>query len=676
MAEPTQTVEGKVRARGPRRRRRLIAALVFLVVLPEITYLIVGNVFLNSDWGRSVVNRRPEKLQVEWIDGYTLWPGRLVVRGLDMRGRSRRSLWSARVDEVSAQVSPFALMGRTVRVRGLRASEAEVVYVRRRGDGGPSDGGTSDGGTSDGGLNDGEQGDRPPVDEEAAVPGFAGRPEPAPPKPGRKPWHLRFHGFELEDVRRLWIDRVHWQADAEGGRARGTLTVDSRGGPFGLPKVDLELGPGRIRVAEERLAKVQELRFVGSLGAFVPKEHRGLSWLRFLTGHLDLRSSDGGLGLEDHLLRGSPLDLDARGDLEASLDTRNGVLLPGSELTIGSGDISVGYLGFGGWGEGGVGIRVDDGGGTEGPTATVEAHLEVFEVGRADTEVPHAIGQGLRLRATTPNLHLYAPGGDVVARVELPESEIPDITLYNAYLPPSSPLTLLGGVGRLRCRFDLATATNSLSGAVDLQGEGVRIGFEDRRFQGDLDLAVRMPRGRIDTRRLELDGTRLALTHLVAEGGDRADAEGWWAQVDIASGETLLSAPLELEARVEARVKDTAPLVALLEQRRPAVSWVRDLLVVENLELSSQLELQPRDIALRDAQLTAGRKLAISGQLRLAKPPHRGVLHLKYGRLQTAVELLPDGDRDWKLRRSRRWYEERSEAFWRGDDPAEEPPTP
>ena len=112
-------------ARTPRAILWLLASVPFLYV----AYLIAANWFLNSDWGKSKLNRKPEKLSMEWQSAWTWWPGVVDVEGLRLEGHNRRADWIARVDDGDVWIWLPSLVVRHVNILRFPGQGAEIAVT-------------------------------------------------------------------------------------------------------------------------------------------------------------------------------------------------------------------------------------------------------------------------------------------------------------------------------------------------------------------------------------------------------------------------------------------------------------------------------------------------------------------------------------------------------------------
>lgn len=110
-------------------RRRLCIAAIALGLL-YVAYLAAGNAFLHSRYAHELVNRKPEKFQMDWNGGHTWWPGRVVLHEVRMNGHVRRTLWSLQAQRASGRIALLPLLRKQIRVPWVDA-EAVTGSVAR-----------------------------------------------------------------------------------------------------------------------------------------------------------------------------------------------------------------------------------------------------------------------------------------------------------------------------------------------------------------------------------------------------------------------------------------------------------------------------------------------------------------------------------------------------------------
>lgn len=102
--------------RVPPRAQQWTRRVVFALVAVYAFYLLAGNIFINTPLGEWTANRKPEKFQIQWGLGYTLWPGRVSVWDVRMKGHAGRTTWSADAGRAKGRIAIAPLFRKTVRV--------------------------------------------------------------------------------------------------------------------------------------------------------------------------------------------------------------------------------------------------------------------------------------------------------------------------------------------------------------------------------------------------------------------------------------------------------------------------------------------------------------------------------------------------------------------------------
>lgn len=306
--------------------------LGWLLVTVVASYLGGANLALNTSLLEPLINKKPEKLLVEWESGWTLLPGVVHVEGFRVRGQSRKKQWECRLDEGTFHFSLAAFADKTIRITHGRGSGFDF-RIRRR-------------------LAPDE------AELEAAkyfppIEGLTNPPDPAPEdlypqhKTPRKKWFLDISDVELRGPAELWFGRFRVSGR---GLLKGEV-LHRLGETLELPTAVVELEDGELLLDADTLARDVAVRVDGRIEPFDPKGSRGTAVLRHVFGHVridegavpDLRVLDaflpGGTGLG--MTAGTAtvhLDLEkeavgeARGHIEVSMpDAR--LLLVGETVT-------------------------------------------------------------------------------------------------------------------------------------------------------------------------------------------------------------------------------------------------------------------------------------------------------------------------------------------------------
>ena len=165
-------------------RRRLLIALASPSSLAYRGYLGAANWFLASETGDRVINRKPDKLRIDWSRARSWFPGIVVLDDVTIAGASRAFDWTASLDHVRSCCLSGGCRSRpsTVSRSWATASSSASASTMR------------------------SSMSRAPRSRRRARP----RHPPPPrvrrlPSKRRKPWHLELDGIPIKDLREISI---------------------------------------------------------------------------------------------------------------------------------------------------------------------------------------------------------------------------------------------------------------------------------------------------------------------------------------------------------------------------------------------------------------------------------------------------------------------------------------
>ena len=612
---------------------RLAAAAVLGLLALEVLYLAGANLFLSSPLAGRLINRKPDKLLVEYDSAWSPWPGEVRLRGFRIRGQGRAAQWAATAEEISGRIALLPLALKSFQASGVEG-RGVVFRLRRRRDRFP---------------------DLPFATELAPpIPGLENPPEPPPPSPPpgpRRRWSVSLRGVELGDVREVWVDRYRLRGEAAAsGGFELRLKRSARIRPSRL-----EVSEGLIEVGEEQAVSRLRGRLELSSERFDHTEHRGLRAVPFLTMSLSARGRATGLGFLASSLRRWPwLRIEGgSGPLAAELRLAGGHLTPGSRVRFEPRDLTVGFLDYAAAGRGRIELEASD------EELRVRTRFSDYRVHRRGQGAPHIRGSGLLVELRNSGTSFPPSFDRARLAVRMPRAEIPDLSYYNAYLPAAAGLEIRSGRGTVEARFDADLERGSGEGGLDLDADGVRIAYRGVELGGDLSLESRFPRARLAERSFRLDGTRLAVTDGAVAG--RPGDEAWTARISVPRGLLEPGRPTVLRAEVTGTLSDAVPVVAFFAERHPLPAWVLEALDLGELAMKAEVESGQERLAIRGLEAEAD-PLRLAGAVEIAGPADRtGRLLLTYRGLAIGFELRGDSS-DLKLLRARKWFEDAAEA--------------
>ena len=602
--------------------------LIVLLVLGmfEALYLAAGNWALKSGTLAHLLSRKPEKFQVEWSNGHTVWPGIVQLEGIRIRGQSERMQTYIRMDRCIVRMN-LALLA-ACRVDFYRMEgEGFSLWVRRRR----------------------EPGKPHPLDRnEPPIPGLE---QDAPP-PARKsypsPWRFHFGSAIITQVREIWIGpyRTTGQGLAEG-------EVDYRlRGPLAVERALLKMEEATTAVGEEIIADRIRAELDSTVASVVVREHRGRPFMRYLSGRYRASGQVGSLGfLNEALGRSSALSFSGRGVLSTDFTLEHGTVGPDSSITWDGQELLASAAGFTARGKGSLS------GGTGAGDTSIGLVFRWSSITVTREGLPPIVldGPGLTATAAGPRLDLAAEQGELTLTLDLPSSKIKDIAVLSPLLPPKAPLTFLpGSPALIRARLELRGP--SAEGGVWVDGSRVGIGLGNQSLRGGLYAVVEVKKGDLQSGTFDISGTKVGFRAAALSGpGELAKGAPWSGEALVSEGRLHTKVPGDLKVKVKLEMTDTRPVVALFAANYSSVKWFKGILDIKDVTGSAGLAMEGTTTVI-DGVDVLGKGLQMQGRMRLKGGRLNGAFFAQIHRFSAAVSI-ENGKRQWKLTSARKWYD-------------------
>jgi len=504
-------------------KRRLKRVALVLITL-EIIYLVVINLALNLPVTQTLINQvKPDKFAIYWSSAWSLYPFRVNVRGVSANGQIPSQQWQVDAPAASGTISILPLIGRTVNVRNVEVKD--VVYHQRP---------------------------RPKPDKDYAkirrfFPVIKDRqPEETynsaakMPKPKGKRWKINLYDAHAKGDHRIWIYQM--QAVFTGD-VSADVAAQTRRGPFALPEGKFDVALKSLLVnGNPAINKQGHLKGTVAFSPFVPSQNRGIKSLAFLTLDADIRSETNSLAFMNFYLgRFMGMKVDGAGKLEGHLRLEKAKLQPGSRLSATARELSVDLLAHRAEGAGKILVHV----GPKAPATTnVSIAFESLTAFPPESREPLFVGEGLGIAGKGNITLLPIDGRKSTASylsVTIPSVRVPDLRVYQRYLPEKWALKLNGGEGKLWCEAELSE--QQLGAKLKLDSDDADVGLKEYRFKSNLDVELNANSPSITSAGVDVSGSTIRLSEAKLSNEDRRQSEPWYASLEIKKGVIKLPSP-------------------------------------------------------------------------------------------------------------------------------------
>ncbi|UHD17876.1 hypothetical protein [Thiocapsa bogorovii] len=328
------------------------------------------------------------------------------------------------------------------------------------------------------------------------------------------------------------------------------------------------------------------------------------------------------------------LSLAGTGELDTEIVLTNGRAEKGTTLNMPRERLSLAILEHRVDGMGTASLRMEQGG--KRPRFRLDLALDDARLRRRDEPEP-SIGE-VRLDAEIVMTDTLAHGGDSAdINLTLHSARVRDMSIYNAYLPPSTPLSLVSGGATLA--GDLRFSPNRAEGQLLLEGEDIRVKWDRQELSGDLRVDLLVRDGAAKDLRFDITGSSVMLKGFrVAGESGSTSAPDWHARLQLDETQVRWHKPMHLTTQAYVTVKNTRPFVDLLDSVRGKHEWIDNLLTLENLAGHLRLAVDADNAIIEDAMLGAS-ELGIHAKGRSAPSAREAMLLLRWHNLSGTMEL-------------------------------------
>lgn len=640
---------------SPRRLLRLVLGFAFAFVLSAAALLGLQNALLNFALP-SLLNGRSERMRIDYTAAWMLVPGQVRVYGLSIRNQGVGDQWLITADRATGLISLDQLRERRFHASEIRAEGVSLRYRLRL------DAPTRPGSEKEPVPNEGEEGEEGEVDVEAEpdttmeppIPGLVNPPNPNPdlmyPR-AVNPWLITLDDIQA-DVGEIWVGDYRLLGDADA-----TVKLSSKG-PFLDLEGELSIGGmganiGDMPVARDVTGKISLL--VDGMDPSDPSSEP----IQAISGRVKLDADVQDLRFLDFYLSVVPwLSLAGTGHVHVDVGLAEGRFRNGSVVEASFPKLLVRVLSNDISGEGEV--RAEVGPGDDGtPRSLINVDFTDFTITPDGSTSPLVEGVGFHIDARSPDIRLDQPFTAVSVVVDLPESTIPDIALYNAYLPRGVGLSLRGGTGTVQGHLEASSVDGKASGNMDLRGDEILVHLDEMAITGDVMLHGQLQADELGTGVYDISGSTADLRRLGIIDGAHADSRDgerlWSASVNVPSGVVKVGAPLYLDAHVHMKCSDSVPFVRLFADQKSLPRWAQGLLSVQDVSGEARLQLGDETLEIGPCQIRGG-GYEIDLRYRRDGPVCKGDLFARTGPLSVGIGLRPAGV-EVHVFNARRWFE-------------------
>lgn len=570
---------------APTRRfdvRRAVRVALSLAAVFAVVYLVAANVLLRSRLLRDLVSEGPG-VELEYASAYSVWPGLVHVRGLELAVEDYATQLSVGADSAVVAIRLHDLLFRRFHVSDA-ALRGLVFRLRTK-------------------VEPGEA-ERPHV---AAFPPIAGFADP-PVRVGEKPppipdaeydlWQIAIDEVDAE-LRELWLLEYRYFGQ---GKVRGGFVLQPAR-HFAVYPATVELKHGALSVGDRLAAGELELRLEGYVDATDVRQVEGAALAQQLSARVELSSERVDLAaLDARASARRKWRVDGRGRLDVSASATRGRLDEGSRAELEIPALVV--RGPFGKLSGAVSSRLSAGPEGQLDWVTTSPRLRVANASPYDGPVVATPRLQLALRSEV----LGEPPSLRGVELDVPELVVPSLRWAERWIERSGAPFRVGGRMEGSARFSSAPGrgpslrTSLRLADAELSTERVRASL-----RGRVDMALEPAKGSRSTSAgrldVELEGVEVERT--------RERTQPFRAAVRLPDLKLALEPEPALSSAIEAFATPADSLLSVALGSPMLEDLAADLFSLKQLEAQARVKLSPASMKV---ELTRAESGALTGR--------------------------------------------------------------
>ena len=591
---------------------------IFLVVV--LFYPVAGNLLLYSGALEDIISKKPEKLKIEWDTAWTLIPGRVHVEGLNLDIHTRKDRIQIGIDQAVVNLSLMPLIDKTVDITYGEVDGLTFAFTKRQKPEAGSDVATK----TDQSL---EKSETITVSKtDSAI-------DSSSEKKTKPPWIIQLADISATNIQSIQFRDL--RLIGEGELKDYGMRLVTKGGPLRIDNIQLDMKAAASPDSANTDDKFAEIKAELRLAENIPKQNKGRKLLKFISGRLEVVGDAGGIEFISALLGDKfNLNVSGAGNLDMLAIVEDGKLMHGSKIDFASEHFEIDFLTFHASGNGMIAGSIDD---DRKDRVSFRTNVGDFKLNRQNVTNPYMEGTDLSIELHMQRFFLHEGiEDDAQLFVNFPDSIVRDLTDYNRFIPKQANVEILSGEGRLR-------GTMSILGDIghiftDLTGTDVVLDVHGNRISTNFQMVTNLSDGNYGEKSFDLTGTyfRMEDTQLVTEQEETEG--GWWGEIKVDKGDLIWKEPMDIDAEMKIKMRDTEPLIALLRDNKKKKSLLDKALTVKDLEGTLGIQTNEDNILL-DPILINSKGLEVISKLDILQESVNGALYVKLRGIAVNFEI-------------------------------------
>ncbi len=341
------------------------------------------------------------------------------------------------------------------------------------------------------------------------------------------------------------------------------------------------------------------------------------------------------------------------GEITADVVLDSGWLAPGTELKINPKQLNVDILDYVATGGGHLKLAIEKGG--ESPDISVDIKMTDASLKSIGDEQNFIENTDISLQMTARDMSYEGPGKDVDLHLQIPSAQVKDMSVYNSYLPPDSPLQIVDGQAELSA--DISLKPESAAGFVKLVSSGMHAEVDDQELEADMSIDVNLVGGIPQNMDFDISGSTIAIHKVKVIGDEKAfDDDKWGIKLGLKKARAVWKKPVKLDIEADFEMTDSRPFVAMMANKKGKEGWLGKAMTIDDVKGQINMRMENQTIVIPYA-FADSEKIDVGAKGIITADLHDGVLYARFRKLHGLLKIH-NGKRNFDILKARKKFDE------------------
>lgn len=347
------------------------------------------------------------------------------------------------------------------------------------------------------------------------------------------------------------------------------------------------------------------------------------------------------------------LSITGSGDLSSTIIVSHGWLGVGSTLELHPQTLGVDFLDYRAEGNGRASLLVEKGG--EHPDVKLDVALEQGVLQRKDETESFIEDVEMRMQAQARDITIGAKNLDMDLHLQIPSARVADMSAYNQYLPPHSPMEFTGGKAQISA--DIKMTPESADGYVKLRTTDISARVDEQDVEGELTADVTLIDGIPGNMDFDISGSSVTLDNVRVAGGEaNHDDENWSARFKLKKARAVWRRPVNIHLEADLDMTDSKPLVAVIANQRGKHGWLEKALTIDDVTGEAVVNMAQNHIVIPYA-FASSDKIDVGAKGVITADDRNGVLYVRFRKLHGILKIN-NGKRNLDVLKAREKFDQ------------------